>query len=179
MPSNEKPPLVRRVFVIILAVFLFALFIAASVVPNTMRSMKGTKSTQVLEDLRPFDALVNAHATEGAATAKLLLTNREVLASSSKNGPIVSAGTLDSFTSHFLDPPPQSVEKLRFNVKPEPSGNTAPRWVEQQAVMADTKSAQVLQPDFTPLSPPILLHPWSVQTDALSDSIRRGKEAGK
>ncbi len=63
MSSNQKPSLVRRGFVIVLSLTLLFGFIAL-VVPNTMRTMKSTKSTQVLTDLRMLDAAIDQYVIE-------------------------------------------------------------------------------------------------------------------
>ena len=63
MSSNQKPSLVRRGFVIVLSLTLLFGFIAL-VVPNTTRTMKGTKSTRILSDLRMLDAVIDQYVIE-------------------------------------------------------------------------------------------------------------------
>ena len=63
MPSEKKPPLVRRGFVIVLSLTMLVLYIAVAI-PNHRRSMRGTKSTQILQDLRMLDAAVDQYVLE-------------------------------------------------------------------------------------------------------------------
>ncbi|MEK0447772.1 MAG: hypothetical protein RL088_40 [Verrucomicrobiota bacterium] len=65
MPSENKPPLVRRGFVIVLSLTMLVLYLAVTLaIPNRQRSMRGTKSTQILQDLRMLDAAVDQYAME-------------------------------------------------------------------------------------------------------------------
>lgn len=63
MDSPKKPSLVRRGFVIALSLGLLSCFVAL-VVPNSMRSMRSSKSTQVLTDLRMLDAAIDRYVLE-------------------------------------------------------------------------------------------------------------------
>ena len=70
MDSPKKPSLVRRGFVIVLALTLLLCFLAV-VIPNQMRSMKSTKSTQILSDLRMLDAAIDRYVMEDGGGASL------------------------------------------------------------------------------------------------------------
>ena len=70
MDSPKKPSLVRRGFVITLSLTLLLCFLAV-VIPNQMRSMKSTKSTQILSDLRMLDAAIDRYVLEIKGGASL------------------------------------------------------------------------------------------------------------
>ncbi len=87
MDSPKKPSLVRRGFVIVLSLTLLLCFLAV-VVPSQMRSMKSTKSTQILNDLRMLDAAIDRYVLENERGASL--------SSSPESHESVPAETVDS-----------------------------------------------------------------------------------
>jgi hypothetical protein len=116
MPSENKPPLVRRGFVIVLSLTMLVLYVAVAI-PNNRRAMRGTKSTQILQDLRMLDAAVDQYVIEEqkrrtkdvtadpAELAKLRFDNR---------------GTERGFIESTLEPEPvlMSSSKTYINVFP-------------------------------------------------------------
>ncbi len=73
MPSNSKPPLVRRGFVIVLSLTLLSGYVGFTAMQRVRRPIRSTKSTQVLQDLRMIDAAIDQYAIEynksGGSTA--------------------------------------------------------------------------------------------------------------
>ncbi len=64
MPSNSKPPLVRRGFVIVLSLTLLSGYVGFTAMQRARRPIRSTKSTQVLQDLRMIDAAIDQYAIE-------------------------------------------------------------------------------------------------------------------
>ena len=143
MSSNQKPSLVRRGFVIVLSLTLLFGFIAL-VVPKTMRTMKSTKSTQVLSDSRLLDAAIDQYVIE-----------------SQKREPF-SPALAESVDSVTLKPSPDTRGVLEEMDKPRPVlapsskgiillGTEAVKVIElnlnkRPAIMPSSKSYQVVTP---------------------------------
>ncbi len=144
MSSNQKPSLlVRRGFVIVLSLTLLFGFIAL-VVPNTTRTMKSTKSTQVLTDLRMLDAAIDRYVIESqkreplspalaesldSVTLKPSSDTRGVLEEMDKPRPVLAPSS-----KLIILPGTEAVKAIELNLNKRP------------VIMSSSKSGAVITP---------------------------------
>ena len=138
MSSNQNPSLVRRGFVIVLSLTLLFGFIAL-IVPNTMRTMKSTKSTQVLSDLRMLDAAIDQYVIENqkreqaesvdSLTLKPSSDTRGVLEAMDKPLPVLAPSS-----KLIILPGTEAVKAIELNLNKRP------------VIMSSSKSGPVVTP---------------------------------